>query len=252
MIKRYAFLLVCCVLCFFPVSTDGAAKPGLFRADAYTVGLWLLNGDATDESSYSNDGTLNDGTSTTGRFGTAYSFDGVHDGITVDDAASISGLSAVTIEAWIYVTDWSANYGYRIIIGKSNYTNNREYRIRIELGTYLRWHVSADGNDPGSAECSVIASTVASENAWHYIAGTYDSDTDILYLYVDGEEVDNASYSSSGLYDGTAKFGIGAYGNLQTDEGFVGIIDSVRLSNIARSAEDIKKYYQSVSGTIID
>ncbi|HMR73277.1 MAG TPA: PKD domain-containing protein, partial [Candidatus Saccharibacteria bacterium] len=55
-----------------------------------------------DNSGQGNHGTINGATWTTGKFGTALSFDGVNDWVAISDADSLDLTTAMTLEAWIY------------------------------------------------------------------------------------------------------------------------------------------------------
>ena len=73
------------------------------------VGAWgfeeAAGSSAGDSSSANNDGTLAGASWTdAGRFGSAVSFDGVDDLVTVADADSLDLSTAMTLEAWVYPT----------------------------------------------------------------------------------------------------------------------------------------------------
>ena len=70
------------------------------------LGLGLDEGSGTrlsDRSGSGNTGTISGATWTTqGKFGSALSFDGVNDWVTVADANSLDLTTAMTLEAWVY------------------------------------------------------------------------------------------------------------------------------------------------------
>ncbi|MGH8470457.1 MAG: PKD domain-containing protein, partial [Gammaproteobacteria bacterium] len=58
-----------------------------------------------DASGQGNTGTISGATRITqGRFGKAFSFDGVDDRVTVNDAPSLDPITGLTLEAWVYPT----------------------------------------------------------------------------------------------------------------------------------------------------
>jgi hypothetical protein len=69
------------------------------------IGWWPAGGNAKDASVYHNDGTLN-GTATFdfGKVGQTFSFNGTSDNVEVPDAPSLNPPTAITIEAWVYIT----------------------------------------------------------------------------------------------------------------------------------------------------
>lgn len=230
-----------------------------FRNDAYTVALYYLEGNADDETTNNNDGTINGSAASIqfGKFGQAYVFDGVDKYISVPDDTSISGLSAVTVEVWMLITTMPSNNTYPAIIAKSNWSGNREYRIRLERrdsqnSNHIVWHVSSNGADSEADECRYHLSNFSTDT-WYYVVGTYSSATDILNLYVDGALVDTDIYLSSSLYDGSGNLGIGAYGDGNPGGYyFQGKLDSVRISNSVRSDQEIRDYYRMIQGIILE
>ena len=75
------------------------------------VASYPFNGNAYDESSNGNNGTVNGASLTTDRFGnanSAYSFDGVDNYILVGDPipTSLQIQNEITLEAWIYATQY--------------------------------------------------------------------------------------------------------------------------------------------------
>ena len=73
------------------------------------VGAWGFDetsGTAvTDASGRGNNGTIAGATrSTAGKFGSALTFDGVNDWVTVPDSASLDLTTRATLEAWVFPT----------------------------------------------------------------------------------------------------------------------------------------------------
>jgi uncharacterized protein YjbI with pentapeptide repeats len=85
--------------------------------------------------------------------------------------------------------------------------------------------------------------------AWHHAAGTYDSTTGAINIYIDGVSAGATTYSSGLLQTvniNRVTIGTdcaGADGN-QSDRWFVGYISDVRLWNVARSAANISASYR--------
>ncbi|MFH1433216.1 MAG: LamG domain-containing protein, partial [archaeon] len=236
--------------------------PSPSGSDTSLVGYWhFAEGSgptAKDGSGNGNDGTLKGGASFTagGKYGPGINLDGNDDYVNVPDDPSISGLSAVTVAAWIKVSSWPAPGSctghlplvcYKFIIDKSNWNETREYRMRYEeLSNSIHWHVSSDGSDPGAIE-AVIPTSSISVGGWHYLVGTWSNVTGNLSIYLDGILYDSDTYNAAGLYDGTANLSIGSSGNngsYGTKDDFNGTIDEVRIWNRALTPEEILSNYE--------
>src|SRR6266436_442284 len=86
---------------------------GLVAAYSFDEGVGTLVGDT---SSNAHTGTITGATWTTaGRFGSALSFDGTNDWVTVTNAAGLDLRTGMTLEAWVYPTALS---GWRSVIMK--------------------------------------------------------------------------------------------------------------------------------------
>ncbi len=194
-----------------------------------------------------------------GKVNSSGSFDGGSDYITIDDNSIYSGLRAVSVSAWIYPDEWSTTIGsYHFIVAKSNWGDNREFRIRYEhdpgasITQRIRWHISDDGDDPGANETDISAVEYLPVGSWYHVLGTYDSDDNSLNFFVNGELVDSATNVTSGLYDGTAPVSIGSSGDDGANEttqfdNFDGQIDEVKIWNYALTAEQVKNEYNGGS-----
>ncbi|MCF7907608.1 MAG: LamG domain-containing protein [Candidatus Omnitrophica bacterium] len=211
------------------------------------------NNSWADLSGLGNDGTAQGGASfvADGQVGQAASFDGINDRVIVDDDPSISGLNAVTVSAWIRAQDFGVGGDYNFVATKSNWDDNREYRIRIENGNTLVWHISNDGNDPGGAENSIPVAGNLNLNQWHHLVGTY-SDTDSLCrLYVDGSLKDTDTCEAGGIFNGTANLAIGGSGDngaSGNQDDFHGRVDEVKIWNRALGVDEIEWLYANEVG----
>ena len=103
---------------------------------------------------------------------------------------------------------------------------------------------NADGKIGGTITTGTYADT-----AWHHAAGTYDSTTGALNIYIDGDSAGSTTYTSGLIQTvNTNRVCIGtdsagADGN-QPDRWFVGYLSDVRLWNIVRSAANISASYR--------
>jgi hypothetical protein len=205
--------------------------------DDHTVGLWRFNetanntctggtNDACDSSRNARDGaatgtTINTSTQLLGT--AARTFNGSSDYINVPDADVLDPLTGLTLEAWVYPTALSGT---------------QEIIIKYTAGGYFLRFVGTDieFTHQETASYLVASNYVASVNKWYHIAGTWDGETE--RIYVNGELV--ATQDETTARTNTAvPLTIGAHGNAST-QWLSGTIDEVRISSIARSPQEIK------------
>lgn len=213
-------------------ATIGESAYANYQPDQYTVGLWHLNdldGNGTyikDDSAYGNDG-IPVGTVyiPNGQMGGARSFNSSNtDYIAVNDSPSLNP-SAITLEAWIKPRLFEeAN-----IISKGG---NNGFRFKLNDGSGLLTLM-----DRGSTNY-IYTSKPLRLNEWTHVVGTADASG--LKIYINGV-LDVANTTPYGTTTTTSPLYIGTYGNLQY---FTGDIDEVRISNKARSADEIRQAYE--------
>jgi hypothetical protein len=210
--------------------------------DAWYKGVWhLANGvalTATDSTGNANHGTLINGPSAAaGQIDGAASFaSAASQYVSVPDAASLDTTSSgFTVSAWINAASFS---GTTDIVVK-NSSNNRQVNLAMTgAQSFINCTVGA-GNYK-----SAIDPASLSTGAWHYLVGTYDGAT--LIIYTDG--VSRKTLATGGACDSTSgMLAIGREGSVAI-EYFNGVIDEVRLSGgIARSADWILTEYRNQS-----
>jgi hypothetical protein len=154
-------------------------------------------------------------------------------------AYQITG-SAITLEAWIFPIGLPPFPGSDIIMSRptpSNTPGGYDLAIRDTSQTgepRLSFRVSL-----GDTHLVVRDVALAQVGVWQHVAGTYDGAT--AKLYVNGSLVASASLSRS-IAAGQEGFFIGGRNNATA---FHGLIDEVRLWNIARLQSDIQTYKDS-------
>ncbi|MBR9676849.1 hypothetical protein GOV04_01805, partial [Candidatus Woesearchaeota archaeon] len=257
------------LLCYYADEIDASEETGLVFLMHLNNNSALGENDTVfiDQSGQDNNGTCGDSSLTVyptfcptlnnyGKFYKSYLFDGENsdDAILIPDDSSISGLSEITVSIWILPTEHPENcYSttcYNFIVGKSNYSGDREYRIRYEETNPEKkyvWHVSSDGDDPLNNETIISASNV-SLNEWHHLVGTWNNNTGELRFYLDGVLKDTDSYAASSIFDGSANLAIGTSSDNNgsssgTVDDYRGTIDEVAIYNRTLSDIEIKTLY---------
>jgi hypothetical protein len=227
---------------------DGEVSIANISTTTEKTGLTTLSG-----ASFNSDRTkLSDGNTQTGlvvlnsesqSVTSSLSFDGVNDQVFIGQPASIQAVTtAITVEAWVYPRSFGNDWFKSPIVEKDGH-------FGLRLGSRIVEQCSPGGppdywycNDVvvggsiaftvanGSRNWSVITEeNMVPLNTWSHIAGTYDSNTKLLIVYVNGVEVkrslNNEPFTtlSSG---GNLTLGNNAN---NSDRNYNGLIDEVRI-----------------------
>ena len=202
----------------FDVTT---AAPGDPNASGL-VAWWKAEGNVYDSVS-GNHGTLQAGTTyATGQVGQAFSFDGVDDYVNVPYSLSLELQESITIVAWINSSNNSIN---RAIAGKAG-----GYQIFIEAGGHL------DLGFYNGTWTHLQSSVTIPENEWVYVAGTFNSTDGTMQLYINGIP-DTSLVTAQRMSTNANGLKIGGFGS--DGAPFSGIIDEVKIFNLALSALEI-------------
>jgi len=192
-----------------------------------------------DYSVYRNHGTIHGATWTTGKFGSALSFDGVDDYVEVPDDDSLDITDEITIEAWVKTNDVS---GYKTIYARK-YSNSRgQYWFEVDRpaqGYILFRILNGDGNTLTEVKTN---SAVFSSETWTHVIAIYDSS--YARIYVNGDEVKSVNTGNLNVPSASGPSTVGAQWYLEYTNFFNGTIDEVRIYNRALSAEEIKRLFE--------
>jgi hypothetical protein len=230
MIARFGFLLFSAIitlsLCLNSVHAG---------IDPHTVAAWTFDEGqgkfAEDVSGNGHDGELLNGAdwSKDGKFNGAVEFDGIEACVEVPHADGLS-LGAFSIEAWINCIPGSN----QAILHKQGEGNaaNRNYILNIRPEGFLRGSFSS-----GGAQYDFDGPTILDANRWYHVAATYDGK--VGKIYVDGE-LDSETEIGLSLEANDAPLLLGKAGGTGGAR-FTGLMDEMRLSNIARTQDEIKE-----------
>ena len=201
--------------------------------DEHTVVLYSfesVNGNVLEDlSDYGNDGTLMGADLGDGKFNQGLVFGGSAQGdfVEIPDNESIDQTEGLSVEMWLYLDSEPSGGGQGVTKGstyKVGPRNNLKAELRMAT-TDVAW---------GSAV--ILSEQDLTLQKWIHIAATYDAESGDGKLYIDGE-IDNESNIAGGnIVTNDNVLWLGRGGTPFLD----GILDELRVSNIARSQEEIK------------
>ncbi|MDD5518382.1 MAG: LamG domain-containing protein, partial [Candidatus Omnitrophica bacterium] len=208
------------------------------------VGYWSMDesyGTTTyDGSGNGNNGTMiymstsTGGSWSTGKLGSALSFDGVDDFVTMGTPTSLQLTSELTYEAWVKYNSFSANYNPVVI---SNYWRPVLWRYNTGGGVF---RFTVDEGAGGS--WNATGSTVVQLNTWYHVVGTFSVNEGKLKVYVNGV-LEGETDKTAAINLAGSPFTIGTnYGSGQQDFAN-GTIDEARVYSRALSAAEIRYHY---------
>ena len=204
-------------------AVPGAPSSGLVAAYSFNDGAGTS---ITDSAGGANPGSISGATWTTaGKYGSALSFDGVNDWVTVSDSASLD-VTRVTLEAWVRPTALGSMW--RTVLHKEQ-PGGMVYALYANQGFGL----PLGQVNIGGARNALGANLPL--NTWSHLAVTYDGA--VLRLFVNGTAAGTVTVSGS-IPASTGPLRIG--GNAVRSEWFAGQIDEVRVYNRALTQSEIQ------------
>jgi hypothetical protein len=221
------------------------------------VGWWPFNGNANDESSNGNDGTVIGATLTNDRFGNeskAYSFDGVDDFISAQCNNLPLNNSSRSFSAYINYqplqghSAWSSIISYGLVTGQ--FPGDPGTLNDVLIGESNFDEIYLNNHQYGT----IAQSSVALNNAWHHIVVTYDSTSlNNINIYIDGTlytqpyifNYNNITQLSTLLTDLTFGKTSSNYG--PNSYSLKGILDDIGIWNRALTQEEISNLYNATN-----
>ena len=184
-----------------------------------------------DSTSNANDGQILSGVdmNAVGYIDGADDFDGVDGHIDCGDSGSLKGMSALTVEAWFKPDAW--NNG---IVSKWGAWTAGSYILYQGSYGKIGWGVITGAN-----YASMMSPSAFAIGQWRHLTGVYDGSN--IKLYIDGAQVGTPSSLTGTVGSTSHPCYIGRYTTVRMN----GIIDEVRISNIARSQTWILTEYRN-------
>lgn len=185
-------------------------------------------------------GELEQGVS--GKIAQAFSFDGFDDYINLGLPEKLLSLDFLTLSFWIYPVEAQNGVG---IIGWQGTEYGAWQFILRSTNSYLRAR-------PGGTIYSVDSGKPLPIEEWHYLTISYDGAR--LNYYLDGQKITVNSTNGGSLEKGSGDFiTIGRYRGETSYAGdqilrtysFKGMLDEMRISDVARSSNWIKTAFEN-------
>jgi len=231
------------VSALFATGTPAASQSCLPPPEGL-VSWWAADGNAID-SLGPNHGMIWNGVNfTDGLTARAFSFDGVNDYVEVADAASLNFTSALTIEAWVNPSSFSARYPAIVkktgLKGGPSTTHgyclefiDRTPQVALSLYVENQWVSSPPATVP------------VGTNTWSHVVTTYDGAW--IRMYLNGTEIGPATYQPGRITPSDNPLNIGRDPGYPSDPDryFHGLMDEVRIYNRALTAGEIRTIYQA-------
>jgi len=221
-----------------------AKVKGEFELDANTLAVWRFSeerwagepGEVRDASGHGHNGKARGGATTAdGRFGRCGSFQGEKASVYVqqyDDRIAFHNKS-FSVELWFKTDDLSRDW-------QGLFSSGGDSTVGVHLNCHQRriYAYVCPGGDGKTYKTLWSAPDSIQEGRWHYLAVTRNAGTGLMALYVDA--VEKATVTAAGEL-GTKPDDRGKL----MGAGLVGCLDEVRISDIARTAEEVSAYYKS-------
>jgi hypothetical protein len=198
------------------------------------LAYWKLDeteGNVACDSAFDHNGTLVNGPfwqPSSGMMDGALLFDGIDDYVSTDFVLN-PAENRFSIFAWIK----DGAFG-QVILSQTNGSNwlstDQEGKLMTEL--------IPPKPSRGTAEPPLISGTIITDGQWHRIGIVWDGSYRILY--VDGIEVAKDTTTLKPLESAKGGLYIGTDKNLDAGTFFSGLIDDVRICNVALSIEEIE------------
>ena len=175
--------------------------------------------------------------------GTALMLDGDSSFVEIGGTDSLNNITQqVTVSVWIKPTDFPNRYAPIIFKGDERTSNlsHRSYILYLRENGKIQIASSPDGQGQRSF---YTASDTIHLGKWYHLAGVINAETDTMQLYINGVEVGKANFrGEKGFYQSRKPLRIGWTHEEErpTQSPFVGLIDEVRIWNVARSEAEIR------------
>ena len=229
------------------------------EAISHVVSLYKGEGNAND-SADGNNGSFQNGatTTTSGKIGSAFSFDGVNDFVEIPDSTNLSVTGQLSLSAWVNPVTLTPASGSdaQVILAKYNTTIDQPSYV-YEILPDGRVLAAVFASEPVYRSVTTNASVVGA-GVFTHVAATFNPSNQALKIFVNGAEVpvtlDPGSGTVASILDSTATLRIGALtgvnGGGNEKNYFNGRIDEAAIFDRALSASEIANIASATSSTV--
>ena len=165
----------------------------------------------------------------TGKFGRAFSFDGVDDEILAPDI-KIHDIQELTIEGWVYLNSLPNRIQRFVTLSPGLERAVLRYNGFNEYAGQLHFYMKI--GDENSPFTHLTATNVLNAETWHHVAATYDGSQ--MRLFLDGSEVAHKFVSGPVVIGGEPTVRLSA-----AAEPLDGKLDEISVYDRALDAEEI-------------
>jgi len=203
------------------------------------------SGSHYDSTSYGNHGTVGPGVvqDAIGQIGGADNFSGTQDHVNVSDSSSLDLSTGGTLEAWIKINSYTDFAGV-IHKGDRRDWSDEAYSLQFWYSPVGRVTLYVYGT---STQAQLDSNTVLDTGNWHHVVGTWDQSG--MQICVNGD-LDTTGTQTTVARNTSGGVNIGSqldeeYNSTYLNCPFDGLMDEIRISNIARSADWVKTCYNN-------
>lgn len=170
---------------------------------------------------------------------TAALFDGIAGTMTCPSGVTIGGLTAISIEAWVKLSNTSFS-APATVAATSNATGLQGFNVQIPAGaSLLKFNIGS-----GGSAYTLTTSYTFSAGTWYYIVATWDGST--MTLYVNGVSIGTLTLSG-GSITAPSHAPAWAFNPTSGAQFLPGTLDEVALYTTALSAARVLAHYQAAS-----
>lgn len=227
-------------------TTDNTTDPvGGADITSGLVAYYPFNGNAADESTNSNDGTVTGATLTVDRFGNAncaYSFDGIDDYVNIGN--SVKPSLPFSISLWVKYTGDGGG-----LIKNDRFSSNAYYNgFLIHTGSTgaLEFVIGSGYASPNTRKSAgTDENCLLNDEKWYHIVAIAKSASD-MHIYINTADKSVSYYGSGTTITYSTNDGVIASGNDASgaDRFYKGLIDDMRIYNRALSSDEVTALYQ--------
>jgi hypothetical protein len=205
------------------------------------IAYYPFNGNASDVSGNSNNGTVNGAVLSVDKFGhpnCAYSFNGTSDYILLQPESSFKGMNSYSVSLWVNPTEIVYNGGEMVYSLGSNVYGPVHGLTYQSTETFFAGSYNVGGTSPNQ---SYSKSCCYNPNTWYHVVVTRNNSS--INLYINGTLIAPGPEASTKGQD--ADYGLasaavlGGRSSLEYRYFFKGIIDEVRIYNRVLTSEEI-------------